>query len=319
MVKLNKKAIFFTFIAILLLSALVLSFSVYTRYRLRTKALVIETRVNTMNSFMKDVDKDIIRGSFISAHRSILSITEYISANGVFVNDTSQAFEEVFLNGTIGGEQQSLMSDTTFTDWISKTQSEARKINLELDFTVNEVVINQSGPWSVDVYLDIGLYAADATDIASWNVTKNLKSTVPIEGFEDPVYAVKSGGKMLNMINRTPFDDFVTGNDTSNLQQHTENSYYLEWSTAPSFLMRLEGNLNASPCGIESLVDLQKLIDQGESVGARSAVDHIYWTNKTATSYYIDNMPSWFMMDDEYNADEDMTHLELYEVEGLTS
>jgi hypothetical protein len=318
--RLHKKAIFFTFVAIILLSALVFSFSIYTRYRMRTRGLVIETRVNTMNSFMRDIDKDIIRGGFISSHRSILAMVEYVSANGVYIDNVEDRFEEVFLNGTINRSPQALMSDTTFNDWISRMQSQGGKINLELDFNIKDIVINHSDPWNIGIYLDTEIYVSDVTDIAVWNVTRTIKTVVPIEGFEDPVYAVNTDAKVLNIVNKTPFTDFVTGNnDTSNLQQHTSNSYYVAWSTAPSFLMRIEGNISASPYGIESLINLQKMIDQGIEVEERSVVDHIYWSNKSINSYHIDKMPSWFMMDDENNPDENMTHLELYEVESLIS
>ena len=83
--------------------------------------------------------------------------------------------------------------------------------------------------------------------------------------------------------------------------------------------MRLEGDLNASPQGIESLINLQELIDVGEDIEERSVVDHVYWSNKSVTSYDISNMPTWIKMDSQNNADENMTHLELYEVEGLAS
>lgn len=316
----NKRAIFFTFVAIILLSALVFSFSIYSRYRMRTRGLVIETRVNTMNSFMKDIDKDIIRGGFISSHRSILTMVEYVSANGVYIDNVEDRFEEVFLNGTINSSAQALMSDTTFNDWISRMQSQGGKINLELDFNINSITINHSEPWRVDVYIDTNIYVNDASDIAAWNVTRMIKTVVPIEGFEDPIYAINTNAKVLNIVNKTPFTDFVTGNnDTSNLQSHTDNSYYVAWSSAPSFLMRIEGNLSASPYGIESLINLQKLIDRGIDVEERSVVDHVYWSNKSVSSYNINNMPSWFMMDDENNPDENMTHLELYEVESLTT
>ncbi|MBN2111628.1 hypothetical protein JW707_00865 [Candidatus Woesearchaeota archaeon] len=318
MVTLGKKGIFFTFVAVLLLATLALSFSVFARYDLSRKALVTETRVSTMNSFMKDIDKDISRGVFISSHRSILSMVEHISSEGEFLADAEETFAEVFINGTINGNPQALMEETTFTDWIEKMKALGSEINLELDFGITSVLINQSDPWNVDINLDVGLYAADISEIAEWNVTKSLLVKLPVEGFEDPVYAVKTGGKLLNKINKTPYTDFVAGNDTTNLQAHTENSYYLAWSTAPSFLMRLEGNFSASPYGIESLIDLQKLIDQGETVQSRSAVDHIYWSNKPVTSYSIDNMPGWFMMDNENNPSEGINHLELYEVDGLT-
>ncbi len=317
--RLHKKAVFFTFVAIILLAALVFSFSIYTRYRMRTRGLVIETRVNTMNSFMKDIDKDIIRGSFISSHRAILTMAEYVSSNGVYIDDVGARFEELFLNGTINSSSQTLMYDTTFNDWASRMQYQGGRINIEMDFDIKSIVINHSDPWNVDIYLDTNIYVNDATDIAAWNITRMIKTVVPVEGFEDPTYALNTGGKVLNTINKTPFTDFVAANDTSNLQSHTGNSYYVEWSTAPSFLMRLEGNLSPSPYGIESLINLPELIDQGIEVEERSVVDHIYWSNKSVASYNIDSMPSWFMMDDENNPGENMTHLELYEVEGLVS
>ncbi len=316
--KLGKKAIFFSFISIILLASLIFTFTIYSRYNLRTRSLVVETRVNTMNSFMKDVDLDIERGLFISSHRSILSMVEYVSANGAYIDNFNSRFEEIFMNGTINGDYQTLMSQTTFADWESKMQQQGDKINLELEFNVGNIEANQSGPWAVDVYLDVNLFARDKTDIASWNVTKSISTSVPIVGFEDPVYAVKTGGKVLNVVNQTPFSDFVSGTDTSNLQVHNTNQYYSAWSTAPSFTMRLEGNLNASPYGIESLINLQKLIDVGIEVEGRSAVDHIYWSNKSVSSYMVSNMPSWFRMDDELNSGEGMTHLELYEVQNLT-
>jgi len=317
--KMNKKAVFFTFIAVLLLALLVFSFSIHSRYSRRTRSLVIETRVHTMNSFMKDLDKDIERALFITSHRSILSIVEYISSDGEFIDDFETRFNEVIINGTIEGETQTLMSDTTFIDWTDKMKLQGGEINLNIDFKVNNIVINHSSPWDIAVYINVSIYALDLTEIASWNVSKQITALVPIEGFEDPTYSVNTLGKMLNTINKTPYTDFVNGVDTSNLQAHTVNSYYLEWSMAPSFLMRLEGDLSSSPYGIESLVDLQELIDQGESVNSRSVVDHIYWSNKSVTSHDIDYMPSWFMMDDELNSEDGREHLELYEVDGIIS
>jgi hypothetical protein len=223
------------------------------------------------------------------------------------------------MNGTINGETQSLMADTTFMDWVDSMKEQGSSININIDFDIESITINQSDPWAVDVYIEANIFVEDVTEIARWNTTKIITSSIPIEGFEDPTYAVKTNGKILNVINKTPYTSFVSGTDTSNLQSHTTNSYYLAWSTGPSFLMRLEGDFSSSPQGIESLINLQKLIDQGEETSARSVVDHIYWSNKSVTSYDIDYMPGWFMMDDEYNSDEGIDHLELYEVDGIIS
>ncbi len=315
----SKKAIFFTFIAIMLIATALFSFTVHSRYSLKSKALVIETRVSTMNSFMADIDKDIERGLFISSHRSVLSLIDWVSSEGKFLNDTESGFAELLLNGTLYGEQQSLMESTTFPDWASKMQQQGSRINLQISMAVQNVSIAHSDPWTLNVLLETLVYVKDSTGLAEWNTTKSISALVSILGMEDPIYALKTGGKAANKFNITPFEHFVEGNDTSNLQSHAEHSYYISWSMAPSFLMRLEGNFSTSEYGIESLVNLQELIDQGIQVQQRSIVDHIYWSNRTISSSLISGMPSWFRLDNENNPEEGMTRLERYEAEDLAS
>ncbi len=315
----KKKAVFFTFIAILLLAILLLSFSIFSTYRLRARSLVIETRVITMDSFIKDLEKDINRGLFISSHRSILTLVQYVTSTGNFLDNSTEQFYEVIFNGTVNGEEQGLIQNTTFPDWMEKMQVQGRQIDLIINFSLQRLEIGMLDPWHVGIDTEIQILIEDMLGVAQWNTSRNVTASVSIMGFEDPIYAVKTDAKVFNVINETPFEDFVVNNDTANLQLHANNSYYVAQSTAPDFLMRLEGNFNASPQGIESMINLQKLDDQGIELQARSAVDHIYWSNKAVASYYIDGMPSWFMMDDEYNNETGQTHLEFYEVDGLIS
>lgn len=313
----GKKAVFFTFTAVLLLGVLLLSFSVYSRYTLRTKSMLIETRVLTMDSFIKDLEKDATRGLYISSHRSILTMVQHITSTGKFVDSAETRFNEVIFNGTINGTAQALIANTTLTDWMQKMKLQGNKIDLTVNFTVQSLEIGMASPWEVEVKAEMGILVSDALGTASWNTTRNLTAKVGIEGFEDPVYAVKTGGRVLNTIEMTPFEDFVVSNDTSNLIVHANNSYYVAWSTGPDFLMRMEGNLNSSDYGIESIINLDALSQQGITVQEKSAVDHIYWSSKAVSSYSIEGMPSWFMMDDEYNNNTGETHLQLYQVEGL--
>ena len=60
---LGKKGVFFTFVAFVFLSLLVFLSSVGNNYDMRERSFVIETRVDTMNRFVVDIDKDIERGA----------------------------------------------------------------------------------------------------------------------------------------------------------------------------------------------------------------------------------------------------------------
>ena len=276
-----------------------------------------------MNSFISDLDKDMSRGLFISSHRSLLGLIQYVTSTGNFVDDTESRFFEVIMNGTVNGITQGIVENTTFTDWQQKMQEQGRKINIDLNFAVHSITIEQTSPWQVMAELNISTIIADTTGAASWNRSSIIQARLDVMGFEDPLYAVHTQGKVLNVINRTPFTDFVDlgeqpeDADTTNLLQHATNSYYVAWETGPSFLMRFEGNLSSSSYGIESLINLDKLELEGITTQPRSVVDHIYWSNKSVTSYTVQNMPSWFRMDDEYNSVPDQTHLEFYEVDTL--
>ena len=97
--------------------------------------------------------------------------------------------------------------------------------------------------------------------------------------------------------------------DVSNLKKHVENSYYINSSLAPGFLNRLQGKLSSNANGIESLVNLQKLSNQGITIKSKSVVDYIYFSENNPVSYPIIGMQNWFRIDE--------AHLDIYDVRDL--
>jgi len=101
------------------------------------------------------------------------------------------------------------------------------------------------------------------------------------------------------------FATLVFNNETewniSNLLIHIDKSLYMNNSDAPSFLHRLEGNLNSSECcGIESFANLFRLSQQGIKVSDWTVVDYLYWQNSTMETYSINWTPGWFKLDFEH-------------------
>jgi hypothetical protein len=306
----NKKGIFFTFAAIALSVVIILSFNVYKTYEMNEEAKVIGVRINTMNNFIKDVEQDLEKGLYIASFRAFLSMDQYIASNGTFIDDIEDSFRELVLEGTLNNYELSLMKGSTFTDWVNKIEIEADKVDILVNFTILDVSIIQDDPWNISANANVDITVEDKKGTSSWKRSKEITTKISIENFEDPLYTIKSSGRVTNSIVKSPITDFVDGEDVSNLLTHLNNSYYIESDSAPNFLMRLQGDLSNSTTGIESLVNLAEFRDQGLSIKSRSAVDYIYFGTQSTVNYRIEGTPSWFKLDS--------AHLEVYEVEDLT-
>ena len=305
-----KKAIFYTTAAIALTIVIIVTFSAYTTYRLSDKMDVIQTRIDTVNFFIKDVEKDLNKGAYIAGFRTLLSFNQYITSNGTYIDDVNLRFKEAFLNGTIRQMPLSLMQGSTFTDWASRISAEASKVDIKFNLSVNDVKLNQSDPWTVDIGLNLSLDIGDVRNTSYWIRERYLITRISIAGFEDPLYVINTNGRITNPIIISNITDFVVNGDVKNLLVHTNNSYYISHNDSPSFLMRIQGNLANSTFGIESLVNLNKLQQQGLSIKDRSIVDYIYFGTGNTVNYRINNTPEWFKIDDG--------HLDIYQVRNIT-
>lgn len=306
----NKKSVFYVSAAIALTLVIFTTYTAYTKYSLSDKIDTIETRIETVNFFIKDVEKDLNKGVYIASFRTFLSLSQFTSTNGTYIDDVNERFKESFLNGTINGQSLSLMQGSTFTDWATKISAEADKIDIKFDFTITDVKLNQTDPWDVDVGLNIILDVRDKKNTSYWIRNRYLITKISIIGFEDSVYAVSSNGRITNTIIQTNITSFTVNGDVTNLMLHTNYSYYIAHNDSPSFLMRLQGNLGNSSNGIESLVNLDKFQQQGIPLKDRSVVDYIYFGSGTTTNYRINETPEWFKIDS--------SHLDVYQVTNLT-
>ena len=316
----NKKGMYFTILTIGFLLIFIFVFVIPGYSRLGEKMAVTEMRVDSMNDFIKDLQRDLERGLYISSFRSIMAMEQRVINTGTFLNDSEHSFKEALLNGTVEGINSSLMVASKFTSWIENVQSEASKLNIEAGVELHEVRVYQTEPWKVSVWANLTLNVSDSTGIATWEREEIIETQVKIAEFEDPLYVVYSLGRITNIINITPYGDNYTykQGDTwyvDNFMDHINDSYYTFNPDAPSFLMRFESNLSGSSCcGIESLVNLKEL----ESVGfsgseihtQSSLVDHYYWVGVTNGEYRINLTPSWVKLDGD--------HLSTYDVVGLS-
>ena len=310
----NKNGIFFTFAAIVLSIIIILSFNTYNIYRMKDEIELVEIRINTMNRFVKDMQEDMENAVFIAGFRAILSLEDYMMKHDKFMGqddspNLATGFKSLFLNGTIitgvATETMGLMKNNSFRNWTKRMEMQADKTGILLGFTINDVTISHSEPWMVDVSVDLRIKVNDTKGTASWEINRVFKKKINISAFVDPLYLVNNNGLVNNTMTVTTVNPSASSSD---LNTHLINSYYIEHSDAPSYLMRFENNLGSSTHGIESLVNSQERINAGLSALDRSAVDYIYFGTQVTTNCKINNPSySWFKLDtpnhkDFYNA-----------------
>ena len=198
--------------------------------------------------------------------------------------------------------------------WLQRINEEASQLNIKVDINVNEIDIEHITPWEVRLSINMTSFIADSRGLAYWNITNKYSEQFSILGFEDPLYTIETNDKITVLVNQTPNMTFVNKltNDTSILDNHIVNNYYINNTLAPSFLMRFSGNLSSSEFGIESMVypeDISAQVESGFDT-SRSLIDYIYFGNQSTSDFCnFQNMSSWFRLDED--------HLDFYEVGSL--
>ena len=261
----NKKAMFFTILAIALLSLFLISYTIQFAVESRES---VNKRIKTLNNFVFSVEEDLPRQLYVSGFRVIFLLEKNIADTGSYINDLNNTIDELFFNGTISGVSQPLMKGANFSGIENSFNRKASKINAKIYFSDSSLAVIQEDPWNVKFDLTTNFVIEDLGGLALWNKIAVVTTSVHIGNFDDPVY-IKNG--LVNKINETPYD-IPIGN---NLQSHVGNSYYINTTISPNFLNRLEGRLNVqSPNGIESLVDKT---NPNLPLYAKSIIDYVYF------------------------------------------
>lgn len=286
-----------------------------THRDLSDRMLRVESRISSMNDFVKGLERDAERGLYIASYRGILALDAEVIETGIFFANATQSFEEVVINGTINGNIAPLLNASTFTLWTQKIAAEAQNFNLVAQIGVNSVKVSQIEIWRVLVVANVTFVVEDLGNTARWNRTVQINSSIPIFEFEDPLYIVGSLGRTTNSFNSTPFKRNYTflegaGWNVTNLEAQAAEGFYVPHTDAPSFLMRFENDLTASPFGIESLVDLNKLSSLGLAIDPTSSiVDYLYWNATGTGDYRVNFTANWFRLDDDHRAFYNVTEI----------
>jgi hypothetical protein len=275
----NKKGMFFTMIALLVVGLLVIAFSTKMDTTVKGHLPVLERRISTVNSFVSDVENIYIERMLrISTLSSFNAMMDYQVANGFFAaGEFDGVFSEIALHGTIEGALQSAASRSNM-DFLLSGLTKVGKEELHVDSSFEPVAINvfqnnETGPWTVGINFTVN-YVIDG-ELAKWEKSSNIITMFKITNLEDPVYTYNAAADFRNVIVEESFKNNWTLN---NFGEHIKMQTYRYDPNAPAFLMRLIGDNRASGCcGMHSMINLKNMPTE-ENKNA-TFVDYCYWSD----------------------------------------
>jgi hypothetical protein len=291
---LSKKGFTYLLVTSFFVVVLLTVFFTTSRYSYQDQESLQQVRIRAMNDFIKSLDIDIHRATYISAFRAMLALEDHVTSTGQYLSNINSSFRETFFYGTINGTESAIMDNSTFNDYLLKVQALAQSTGITLNMNVTNIRMIQSSPWAIDIYMLINITAADNKNTAAWNINREYMTRVPIDSLRDPLYSKNSFNRVPNTVRKLNSDTLINGTNTTNLIIHIEESYYLESSNAPNFIMRFEGNTNPDVNGIESIVDIRALSDQEIPIYEdRVKIDYIYFNDLSTDKICdVENIPS---------------------------
>lgn len=286
--KINKKGIFFTFIAITVMAVFVIVFTPQASISLQKDSQAIKTRVSTIDNYVTDLEENYFETVLrASTFKTILSLILYMNSTGSYLSNFDSAFSEVMTTGKINGQPidsitgKKIMENNTLTDWNSKIAQAAKDtLNVNTTIIINNVSALQTKPWSIDSRLSVNFTVS--SNVAEWRKGSTITASIGIEGFHDPYYLVNTNKAYTNQIKKSSVE--FNKWDIAKVREHLRNGTYMYWqsSDAPSFLMRFTNTISPSDCcGIESFVNPNKITPSDQ---IDSYMDYYLWTNKFASN-----------------------------------
>lgn len=206
----NNKGILFSVMVVFLISPLVLLTVSHTEVMRGYGAKIGEiVRSKSGFFFLKSIDQDLERGIQIVGKRSMTSAVNYVISEGKGLNNSEKTLKELFKNGTINGEEVSLMNKTTIYNWKKEVKDLSSKRGFIVNISFNDVEIGMGNSYNVLFSLNYSLRLTDKNEVFFFakDYTKNI--LVPIEGLEDPLFSLNTGGKISLPIERSPYSSFT--------------------------------------------------------------------------------------------------------------
>ena len=176
----------------------------------RREQLFLETRINSMNNLHESIVRDIKKALDIITTRAISVSISYTVIEGNPLTNANQTLIELIRYGTLNGQPQPLMINATFGNWTDKMAEVGNLKGFYVNISCIGLKVKPYDSWNLEVETDLVINITDLQGVASLNRSAKINELVNLEGLEDPLYPLNTGGQASNFITRTPFEGNFT-------------------------------------------------------------------------------------------------------------
>lgn len=283
--RITKKGIIFTMVAVVISAIILASFFFSQRVPPDRSVSSTKIRINSINSYINQLDSYISSQIGASTRFALSNMSkEMIINDKYYPNPFDEEFISCLSTGYVsnldGGFLPTKECGTDLSVSLSNIDGLAKKsLHINSALTLRNITIYQNSPWYVQVDANITVQISDS--YADWNFNRTYTGNSSILGLPDPTYKVGVSGIfnskdifVNNFTTQIPWNGWIRYPSTLNIL--SKGHEYFQYKEAPSFLSRMDGQLNAhdSSAGIASLVFPNSGMPYDEDI---SHLDFTYW------------------------------------------
>jgi len=305
--KLNKRAVVFTFIIVVLLSIIIISFLVNLSHRTSgSKIQSTNIKIETLNSFVKNLNSSYLPDALrVSSHKAMISLLDY-EANNTYVDNINDYFKQVLNNGYYNNIKQQDMFQDGLNYTLLNSLNEIKNLanqqgtifeHSRIDFST--LTSNQTDPWHVIMGLKITYNIKDTSNEVFWNISnREIYTNLNVYDYRDPIYLVEQEPGLSLIITKIPYNPAYFS-DITNFNNHIQRGNFTNNPLAPSFIQRLQGDFKKQGFTLTSN-GIESLLNPGSYPNPQSYSNADYQFYNKINGLCVRDMPANFKLDQSH-------------------
>ncbi len=208
----NRKGFVYTIFAIAIITVFLAMILIRTTTVSREKIIKEELRTSQLLHIISDVFDDMERAMTISATRSLIATINWEISTGNFTPNFTSTMQELLFNGTIGGEPQPFVENSTLPYWSGKIENILKQQRIEASLVYHNITVDLVGYFKVRVTTNVSVVLVDRIEDAMLKRNETMSTVISAEGIEDPFVTIGSLGFITNNFRLCPW---IKGNESS--------------------------------------------------------------------------------------------------------
>ncbi len=205
----NRKGYVYTVISMMLILVLLAVVSLYyDTYKSSADLSPTKLRTDKLHYFVESAKKDTGRAMTIAGRRAAAYLTDYAINNHTALADASGTLKELMVNGTINTVPYAPMQNQTLQAYLNNLQTIGNNLGFTTRLSLRTIDLYTYDSLHFLVvakynYSIIDEQGAEAGVCGYENENQTMYVMIPIDGLEDPLYALNTSNKISRTINHS--------------------------------------------------------------------------------------------------------------------